>query len=481
MQRQDGVADFAMSVLKWTYLTRRPLSLDELRHALAVNSTDTSLDRNNLISEKSLLNCCLGLIVIDGGTSTVRLVHPLLQEYLHSQHEKLFGMGHNDIAQACLTYVNSDIFRGEGAELDELLEKFPLFEYVSCHWGYHIREQATQSVQELALSVLLQPTTFQSISQVLWRSLCPYLPMRPIPFSRLHLITYFGASNIARLLIEHINTEPKDVQQQVLNSWEDVYSCRTPLCAAVRYGHEALVRLLLEQDNIDVDTKNTFIRTALSYAAEYGRKELVPLLLKRDDVDINSKDSSGRTPLWYAVFQEQEAVVQLLLERDDIEVNDKCTINDPPLQNAALYGMDAIVRLFLKRSDVDVNIRNNFQQTPLSQAAEQGHEAVVRLLLERDNIDVNVKDHMGRTPLSLATGMRREAVVRLLLEWDGIDVNAEDDIGQTPLNYAINCGCEAVVRLLQERGAVKGDPNNAKRAPTFGASGSGLFGGWSSS
>ncbi|KAF8541994.1 hypothetical protein BDD12DRAFT_442140 [Trichophaea hybrida] len=266
IQRQHDVADLAMSVLKWICLARRPLSLEELRHALVVNSTDTGLDWDNLASEEPLLKCCLGLIFIDGGTSTVRFVHMLLEEYLHSQHEELFDMGHSEIAQTCLTYANFDVFKVDEAELSELLAKYPLFDYASCHWGYHVREQASESVQELALRVLLHETTFLRLSQVLWRSLWPPFMMRSNPFSIYHLIAYFGASNIFRLLIQSINTQSQDMLLGALDSRDEM--SRTPLCVAARYGHEALVRLLLEQDGVDVNAIDWHGETPLSHAAQ---------------------------------------------------------------------------------------------------------------------------------------------------------------------------------------------------------------------
>jgi hypothetical protein len=98
-----------MEVLKWTYLTLAPLSIIELRHALgAVNSPNREyLDVDDLPFEKSLLDCCYGLVVIDKETSSVRLVHKSLQDFLQQKHKdrKLFEMGHCDIARACLTYM----------------------------------------------------------------------------------------------------------------------------------------------------------------------------------------------------------------------------------------------------------------------------------------------------------------------------------------------------------------------------------------
>lgn len=56
------------------------------------------------------------------------------------------------------------------------------------------------------------------------------------------------------------------------------------------------------------------------------------LLLERDDVEVNSKDIHGRTPLFWAAKLEREVVVQLLLQRDD---DSKDSYGQAPLLLAA--------------------------------------------------------------------------------------------------------------------------------------------------
>lgn len=452
IQRQRGAAELAMGVLKWTYLTRRPLRLEELRHALAVNPTDTRLDRDNFVSEKSLLSCCLGLIVIHEGTSTVRLVHLLLQEYLISQHQRLFKTGHSEIAQTCLTYMNFDNFSAEHTEIEKWLGYFTFFRYAACNWGHHVREQEDQPVEELALCLLQQPTTLKNISQVLGRSMRSYAEIHSVLFSALHVVAYFGASNVVRLLIDQARTESKDTQLQTLNSQDP--RGRTPLLWAAAYGHEAVVRQFLELDDIDVNSKDHDEETPLSLAVKNKKDAVVRLLLERTDVDVNIRDHSGDTPLWCAFKTGHEAVVRILLERDDVDVNAKYRDHHTPLLLAAKNRKDAVVRLLLKRADVDVNIRDRSGETPLLHAAERGYEAIVRILLERADIDVNSKYQGSDTPLCCASKNCHETVVELLLERDDVDVNEKDWQGWTPLSHAIENGNETIVRLILQRADV---------------------------
>ena len=91
-QQSKSKSQLGMAVLMWTVLVKRRLSLEELEHALAVNDGDTYLDMENIPSEKTILQSCLGMVVVEHETTTVRLMHYSLQEYFDiSQY---FPTGH---------------------------------------------------------------------------------------------------------------------------------------------------------------------------------------------------------------------------------------------------------------------------------------------------------------------------------------------------------------------------------------------------
>ncbi|KAI5792287.1 hypothetical protein FPQ18DRAFT_23923 [Pyronema domesticum] len=122
----------AIDVLKWTFLAQRPLEVIELRHALSVTidpgkmqpgtmplAYNETLNWDNFSSEKSLIDCCLGLVIIDEETSTVRLVHKSLHDYLRRLHQtsQIFPDGHSEIAHTCLQYM---CFNDDQNEIDSL-------------------------------------------------------------------------------------------------------------------------------------------------------------------------------------------------------------------------------------------------------------------------------------------------------------------------------------------------------------------------
>ena len=74
-QCPNASAELGIYVLMWLHFAQRPLKLAELQHALAVKKGHMEFDWDNIPSQKALLDCCLGLVLVDEETLTVRFVH----------------------------------------------------------------------------------------------------------------------------------------------------------------------------------------------------------------------------------------------------------------------------------------------------------------------------------------------------------------------------------------------------------------------
>ena len=127
---------------------------------------------------------------------------------------------------------------------------------------------------------------------------------------------------------------------KVYNHYED---CRirakemTALYVAAKNGSTDVVKLLLSNENIDVNIINVereidqFIveKTALCAAIEYNNNDIVELLLSNKNIDVNildkkrshDKSKSEKSALHIAVENNNIDAVKLLLENGNIDVN----------------------------------------------------------------------------------------------------------------------------------------------------------------
>jgi ankyrin repeat protein len=67
------------------------------------------------------------------------------------------------------------------------------------------------------------------------------------------------------------------------------------------------LRFLLEQDDVDLNAKDSEGNTPLHLALESGQ-EVVSMLLMQHGADVTSSNNFGRTPLHFAALQGMEQV-----------------------------------------------------------------------------------------------------------------------------------------------------------------------------
>jgi ankyrin repeat protein len=436
IEQQPGIRpQRALKVLTWAYLGQRPLKVVELQHALAVNPGDSTFNTEGIPSEKALIECCMGLVVIDPETSTIRLTHLTLQEHFDKHWKDLFPSGHSTIAATCLSYIQLDHTIPHPREEDTQhsyfgrLEAPPLLQYAIENVGRHLQMSSDQALAEQCIAILEQEKKLRLLE----------LGMVHHHNTSLHWAAYFGCTSVAELLIGgnnplHSNAEPPTQQMPPLH--------------AIQQGTEQTANVILNQSAANINSMSSYNHTPLSLAAWEGHEEVVQLLLGVPGVNVNPKDRDGDTPLLCAALRGHEAVIRLLLNLPEVDVNSRSNNDCTPLLYTAREGYVAVVKLLLDTPGVDVNVTDMDGDASLSCAAWRGHEEVVRLLLDMPGLDIDARDKDGDTALSCAAQKGYETIVRLLLDVPRVDVNSRNDSGRSPLFYAAREGYEAVVRLL---------------------------------
>jgi len=244
-------ARLGMAVLMWIVHSRRPLQVDEICHAIAIRIGSNDLGGDDIPAISTLLGCCQGLVTMDQGASTVRLIHFTLQEYLRT-HSDLFDRAHSMIAETCLTYLNFQHIKDLSAGPSSGPRGTPFLKYCSLYWGIHMRMELSDLAKAFALELLGQFDDHIS-AEFLWESiggeLVGWSLRRLSPgrgrFSALHCISYFGIAEVANTLIK---MKRWDVNQRD-------GAGMTPLIWAARYGHEEVVKLLLQKKTYSIQSR----------------------------------------------------------------------------------------------------------------------------------------------------------------------------------------------------------------------------------
>lgn len=162
---------------------RRPLSLTELQHALAVTSFgDSDSYEETAISQaidqaKTILSSTSALVILDNDDTEVQLVHRSLEDYVHldENRKRWFPKADLDIAKACMTYLNLVLPRRPCSD-DDLMSrnsKFPFLQYASQYWGDHVRDaflspEDSADVQKAVIELINNTQRKDACMQAAW-------------------------------------------------------------------------------------------------------------------------------------------------------------------------------------------------------------------------------------------------------------------------------------------------------------------------
>lgn len=215
----------------------------------------------------------------------------------------------------------------------------------------------------------------------------------------------------------------------------------TPLLRAARKGHEAAVRLLLD-NNANIEARSPSNATPLMYACQELHPAIVDLLAMRG-ADIHAPDGYGWKPLHHALVNvssrssEAKQIADLLLSHE-----------------------------------ADVNVRCNFNKSPLHYAVERSSAEMVVFLL-KNNADIEARDIAELTPLHTAIACRSEPMVRLLLEQgaDGSAMNRGAEDALAAAQHAERKSPEIITLLRDNKKRMKRENSDASkglRKPSFG-------------
>jgi ankyrin repeat protein len=81
-------------------------------------------------------------------------------------------------------------------------------------------------------------------------------------------------------------------------------------------GHEEIVQMLLQNENIQINQQDNDGYTALIEASFEGHTEIVQMLLQNENIKINQQDNDGYTALMWASFEGHKEIVQIIKDEN---------------------------------------------------------------------------------------------------------------------------------------------------------------------
>jgi len=145
-------AILAQRVLRWLVCSFRPLTLEELVEAIAIEPGACALDRATLLNDpEDITDICAGLVSLSDDGKTVGLAHFSVKEYLISPQIATSPVAapfridlektHVLLAKRCLTYLSFEDFElgptRDEAEFEGRVNDHSLLRYASQNWPLH--------------------------------------------------------------------------------------------------------------------------------------------------------------------------------------------------------------------------------------------------------------------------------------------------------------------------------------------------------
>jgi hypothetical protein len=491
--------ELAKHVLAWIVHAKRQLYAVELQEALGVEAGEDELDRDNCPDVDDMVSACAGLVIIDEGSSVIRLVHYTTQEYFERTRHDWFPDAEAMITTTCMTCLSFEVFTRDCRQWQDEPNLphyvgFCLYFYAARYWLQHAH--LATSVFEKVVDFLKRP---QNMAEALSACLGIYhYKYRPPRISWKRIGSHFkvalttavlqGHESVVRLILE--NSDGGALSTQLVEKW---------LCVIAYNKDEVKVDLLhrnmpSQRCHPDCDSHHTesplepysihieLLLRCLPHGGDDG--DAVPMcqVLEHTATELinggaKTGTSRGGRLLYEAVTTAYTSLVGALLEYDVVDIDFR-NIRDgnTPLHRAAQDKHTPLVKLLLG-CRADMTIRNTQYETALWIAVRNGdyksseilivagadvncqafqcNKALLaswhQVLLLRDAA-TNTQVQCGDFLLHIACKQGSVALTRVLLR-AGADVNCVNELGRSPIYYARALGHKHIVRVLLANGA----------------------------
>lgn len=232
------------------------------------------------------------------------------------------------------------------------------------------------------------------------------------------------------------------------STWVDstIRGTAPPLIIASYYGHDSIVRLLLD-NNADINfrmSSNGY--NSLQYALFTNKLSTIQLLIDKG-IDVNNTDNNQQTALHMALSRRSYKVCDALMAAN-CDMNAQDANGNTALHYSIENNLDSISKCLID-AGADLELLNNDKKSALFIAIENNNRDLVDLLKQKGSKLPQDKQKMNEL-LQLAIKNKFQAIAKELFE-NGAELSGVDNKGRNLLHLAtIGGNLEWVNKLLDK-------------------------------
>ncbi|KAI9732361.1 MAG: hypothetical protein M1834_001568 [Cirrosporium novae-zelandiae] len=506
-----GHAQIAKQVFRWVAGAKRPLSLEELREAIAIEPGQPYSKPERLMNGVNRINAwCENLILIDEETEAVQFAHHTVKQFFLSgppdtspnDFHIQSSVADHEIGEICVTYLNFNDFKTQltrrtkpnrsitpraivktalGSGLESTIAASLLHPFMAKNSQKANKINPMKGLIGCSEASDGDSTNKLQLGYPFLKYASKYWLLHSTRFEEKYSTTWNQWKKL--ILSEHCLGQTPWTYKQFIQRDRNVgeWICDTQHKALLRFiessdrpfsgkiktglmkstaaeGNMALFEIFLEIGN--VLTADTAI--VLQEAAGRGDLKIVEKLLAAN-VDVNTAtfdEHSRWTALQAAAAGGYlEIVEKLLAAKADVNAAATGSYGRTALQAVIETGnLEIVEKLLAAKADVNAAAGGNYGRTALQAAVETGNlEIVEKLLAAKADINAATTRNYERTALQAAVAEGYlEIVEKLLAAKADVNTIATGSYERTALQIAVETGnLEIVEKLL----AAKADVN----------------------
>ncbi|XP_046582590.1 putative ankyrin repeat protein RF_0381 [Haliotis rubra] len=214
---------------------------------------------------------------------------------------------------------------------------------------------------------------------------------------------------------------------------------------AIRGGNIKIVKYILTQDVVVIDSKGFEDMTPVLLAADVGNIEVFDILVNKG-ADLSVVDKDGESILHLAIRERNVKMVNYILTQDMADIDSKGSKDMTPVLLEAYMGNIEVFDILVNKG-ANLSVVNEDGDNVLHLAIRGENVKMVNYILTQDIVDINSKGFEDMTPVLLALDVGSTEIFDILVN-KGADLSVVNEDEESILHLAIEEGNVEIVNSI---------------------------------